>query len=306
MFSPNHSPGALTVFALSGGVVTIARTLEMGDSELDPLDEIIAAVYPTLAYIEDQTRARPEKLFIAGFAHQSESSTRLSAELDIPVETIQEPYPGLVGDLASLASTNIKEEGGCMRIPINLARDPFRRDRPMLIGSALARSHCLRALWFPLFDPTRRHRTRRDKDTQAMLTRANRRLNTMPHRAEQASTPPCVSPVMRLFSTAVFCSIRSFAEKRSAGPKSLADLDTVTPPNVRILSIRPTINAQGGLFLEMQVVADSQEPIIAFVAKLEGSDVRPDRTAVSSIAPPSQTNPFHRYQLTVNYAQKLC
>ena len=105
----HHSPGALTVLALSGGVVTIARTLEMGDSELDTLDEIIAAVYPTLAYIEDQTRSRPEKLFIAGFTQEPESSTRLSAELDIPVEAIHESYPGLAGYLASLAP-NIRKK----------------------------------------------------------------------------------------------------------------------------------------------------------------------------------------------------
>ena len=98
----HHSPGALTVLALSAGVVTIARTLEMGDDAnaagTDPLDEIVAAIYPTLAYIEDQNRARPEKLFIAGFGDRSESSsTRLAVELDIPVEAIRESYPGLAG-----------------------------------------------------------------------------------------------------------------------------------------------------------------------------------------------------------------
>jgi type IV pilus assembly protein PilM len=95
----HHSPGALTVLALSDGVVTIARTLEMGDdAATDPLEEVIAAIYPTLAYIEDQTHARPEKLFIAGFGERSESSsTRLAVELDIPVEAIEESYPGLAG-----------------------------------------------------------------------------------------------------------------------------------------------------------------------------------------------------------------
>jgi hypothetical protein len=90
------------VMALSDGVVTIARTLEMGEADnnadADPLDEIIAAIYPTLAYTEDQQGSRPEKLFIAGFGEQSESSSiRLSVELDIPVEAIQEQYPGLAG-----------------------------------------------------------------------------------------------------------------------------------------------------------------------------------------------------------------
>jgi type IV pilus assembly protein PilM len=106
----HYSPGALTILAQSGGVVTIARTLEMGDSELDPLDEIIAAVYPTLAYIEDQNGVRPERLFVAGFGEQSQSSAiRLSVELDIPVEPIHESSPGLAGYLASVAPKSGKK-----------------------------------------------------------------------------------------------------------------------------------------------------------------------------------------------------
>jgi type IV pilus assembly protein PilM len=100
----HFSPGALTVIALSDGVVTIARTLELGEGDTDLLEEIIAAIYPTLAYIEDQNHTRPEKLFIAGFGEQSEpSSIRLSVELDIPVEAIRESYPGLAGYLASVS-----------------------------------------------------------------------------------------------------------------------------------------------------------------------------------------------------------
>ena len=50
--------------------------------------------------------------------------------------------------------------------------------------------------------------------------------------------------------------------------------------------------------------ADAPEPIIAFMRKLEASDVF-GSVAPSGFTPPSQTNPFVRYQLTVNYAQKL-
>jgi type IV pilus assembly protein PilM len=104
------SPGALTVIAQSEGVVTIARTLEMGEGDSDPLDEIIAAIYPTLAYIEDQQGSRPERLFIAGFGEQSESSSiRLSVELDLPVEAIHESSPGLAGYLASVAPKTNKK-----------------------------------------------------------------------------------------------------------------------------------------------------------------------------------------------------
>jgi type IV pilus assembly protein PilM len=116
----HHSPGSLTVMAVSDGVVMIARSLEItepsadfasevdefgADSIADPMDEIVAAIFPTLAYIEDQNGVRPAKLIIAGFGDQSESaSIRLNIELEIPVERIADPYPGLAGYLASLSA----------------------------------------------------------------------------------------------------------------------------------------------------------------------------------------------------------
>lgn len=100
-----RSPGALTAIGLKDGIVTIARSLELSDSEAaDPLNEIADDIYPTLAYIEDQTGARPEKLYIAGFGEEAETAgTRLSIELEIPVEPLNEPYPGLAGYLKSLS-----------------------------------------------------------------------------------------------------------------------------------------------------------------------------------------------------------
>jgi hypothetical protein len=73
---------------------------------------------------------------------------------------------------------------------------------------------------------------------------------------------------------------------------------------VRILSIRPQVNARNQLFLDMTVAADSPEQVIGFILKLEGSDVF-GSTAVSGITPPTQNDPFYRYRLSVNYAQKL-
>jgi type IV pilus assembly protein PilM len=115
----HRSPGALTVMGVNNGVVTIARTLEMTDpseaeivsaadefgpdSIADPLDEIVAAIYPTLAFIEDAEHIRPGRLYITGFGDHAESSAiRLSVELDIPVDAINDPFPGLAGYLSSI------------------------------------------------------------------------------------------------------------------------------------------------------------------------------------------------------------
>src|SRR5580692_5250470 len=188
-----------------------------------------------------------------------------------------------------------------MRIPINLAREPFRRDRPMLIGSAFAALLLLGLLGFLIsLGITERSQTR---DTQAMLTRVNRQLAAI--HAEQAKLDASMrQPGNEIVLDRSVLLNTLIRRKAISWTKIFEDLDTVCPHNFRILAIRPTINAQGGLLLDMQVAADTPEPIIAFMAKLEGSDVFGSVTP-SGFTPPSQTNPFVRYQLTVNYAQKL-
>jgi type IV pilus assembly protein PilM len=101
----HRSPGALTVLALQDGVLTLARSLELTAHTADPLEEISADLYPTLVYVEDQTGARPARLIVAGFGPESRTAAeRLSIELDIPAEALDEPHPGLAGYLHSISA----------------------------------------------------------------------------------------------------------------------------------------------------------------------------------------------------------
>ena len=97
------SAGVLTVTALQPNGILLIRSLDLDPHATDPLDEISDDLYPTLAYIEDNTGARPERLLIAGFGDESAAvATRLSVELELPVDAIPEQYPGLAGYLALL------------------------------------------------------------------------------------------------------------------------------------------------------------------------------------------------------------
>jgi type IV pilus assembly protein PilM len=103
------SPGALTVLAVSDGVVTIVRSLELAHADdtasNHSLADIIADVYPTLAYIEDQAGSRPTKMFIAGLGRDAKAwAPHLAHELEIPVESFDNPWPGLAGYLESLTA----------------------------------------------------------------------------------------------------------------------------------------------------------------------------------------------------------
>ena len=70
------------------------------------------------------------------------------------------------------------------------------------------------------------------------------------------------------------------------------------------MSIRPSVNAQNQITLDMQVGAESPEPVIDLVRRLEGSPLFGAAYLHSSM-PPSQTEPLFRCRVSVNYAQKL-
>jgi Tfp pilus assembly protein PilN len=188
-----------------------------------------------------------------------------------------------------------------MRIPVNLAREPFRNDRPMFFGSAVAAAVLLVTLVY-LISASISER-RQSRDTQLALNQINAQLARI--RGEQTKQDALIRQPGNEVVLDRSVLLNTLIKRKSISwTKIFSDLQTVLPENVRVLSIRPTVNSQDQLFLDMTIAADTPEPVIGFIAKLEGSDVF-GSTAVSGIVPPSQTDNFYRYRLTVNYAQKL-
>ncbi len=188
-----------------------------------------------------------------------------------------------------------------MRFPINLSSEPFRRDRPVLIGSALAALLLIGTLGVLI--SLGRAQRQQTADTQTALTRINAQLANI--RQEQAK----LDAQMRLpgYSAVLDRSVLFnglIARKAISWTRIFADIEQVLPANVRLVAVRPQVNAQNQLFLDMTIAAEAPEQVIGFIAKLEGSDVF-GSTAVSGITPPTQTDTFYRYRLSVNYAQKL-
>ena len=81
----------LTTLAVKAGAVTIARSIDLAEDSPDPIGEIASDIYPTIAYIEDQTGARPEKLYLAGFGY--ERNQRRNAPLRRTRYHWPRPYP---------------------------------------------------------------------------------------------------------------------------------------------------------------------------------------------------------------------
>ncbi len=188
-----------------------------------------------------------------------------------------------------------------MRLPLNLAREPMRRDRPMLIASAaVGVLLCVSLTALAGLAVADRRSMDESRRVIAQVQAQMAKLNTAQAQIDaQMRLPENIGVLDRsvLFNILI-------RRKAISWTKIFSDLESVLPHNVRIVSIRPQLNARYELSLDMVVASESPEPAIDFVAKLEGSDLFGDVTQTSQI-PPTQNDPYFRCQLTVTYDQKL-
>ncbi len=184
---------------------------------------------------------------------------------------------------------------------INLASEPFRRDRLVLVTSAAIAGALVVTLALLISIIVTDNRAM--QNDRAALDRLDRQMRLM--RAEQTK----LDGQFRLAGNADVLDRSQFINrllyrKGISWTRMFADLSKVVPPNVRIVSVRPQVDNRDHIYLDMTVGAESQPPIIEMVTKLESSELFGD-AAVYVIQPPSQTDPLYRYRISVNYAQKL-
>jgi type IV pilus assembly protein PilN len=188
-----------------------------------------------------------------------------------------------------------------MRIHINLASEPFRRDRPMVFATTLVAVLLTGVLGMLIYLAMAERE--RSAESRQMLDRLERQLQAIS--AEEAK----LQAVLRepenaevLDRSVLLNSLLS--RKGVSWTKIFSDLEEVTPYNVRLVQVRPQISPTNQVSLDMVVASQSVEPIREFLMKLEASPVFGANTIQNSL-PPSQTEPLFRYRVSVNYAQKL-
>jgi hypothetical protein len=186
-------------------------------------------------------------------------------------------------------------------LPINLASEPFRRDRPIILAglvggtllSGLLAVQCA-ILWIGRQEAA---------DTRAAIDQARRQLQSVSTEAAR------LDAVLRQPENAEVLEYSQFynlliRRKAVSWTKIFGDLDTVLPYNVRLISIRPQIDAENHVLLDMVVGAQTSEPVIQMLMKLEASPLF-GATTVTSWLPPSQNENLYRYRVTANYAPQL-
>ncbi len=190
-------------------------------------------------------------------------------------------------------------------LSINLATEPFRRFRPILVASMalavlLVGLLAVQLYLFWLEKDEGRETALAIEQTQARLNTLiaeERRLNEILLRPENAA----------VLDRSLFLN-ELLARKGISWTLIFRDLEEVLPHNVKLVQIRPQIQAGAParyeVLLEMVVASESAEPVIEMLRALESSALFGE-TAVSAAFPPTDTEPLYRYRVSVRYARQL-
>jgi hypothetical protein len=188
-----------------------------------------------------------------------------------------------------------------MKIPINLASQPFRRDRALIIGSSVLAAIMIGSLVM-LISLARIDRKNKIESARQLFIAQKQLTAVLKDQTEvdrQMRKPENAAVLER----SVLLN-EMLLRKGISWTRIFSDLEKAVPPTVRIIQIRPQVDANNKIFLQMVVGADNTGQLNTFLEKLEASDVF-GATMVYNTIPPSQTDPLFRYTVSVRYEQKL-
>ena len=184
---------------------------------------------------------------------------------------------------------------------INLASEPFRRDRPMLVASiatAVLMTAVLAMLGYLISIESGAGR-----ETAAAIAETERQIETLATeeatlRGELLRPENEVVLDRSLFLNALL------VRKGISWTLIFQDLEGVLPFNVKLVQVRPELSGLNEIQLEMVVAAQTAEPVIEMLRAMESSPVF-SAVELTVTMPPTDTEPLYRYRLNVNYDRRL-
>jgi type IV pilus assembly protein PilN len=202
---------------------------------------------------------------------------------------------------------NTFKGGLAQRAQINLASQPFRRERAQTAALAVTSTllGCSLVLLAGLIIHGRaqaadlRRQIEAQTATLARIEREQRRFSAVLSKPENAD----------IFSKSVFLN-ELIARRSVSWTRVFKDMEGVMPANMRLLGIRlPQVGAGdtdgvNRVQLDMFVGATQPEAVIGLLKNLAKSSVF-GSASVANQNPPSQNDPLYKYRVTVAYAQKL-
>lgn len=188
-----------------------------------------------------------------------------------------------------------------MNIGLNLASQPFRRDRPVIVATyalggvlVLLLGMLVSLIWME------RAQLADTRQTVARLQQSIHEVSKQQAAQDAIQRRPENAQVLE---RSMFLNTLLY-RKAISWTRIFGDLEQTLPHNVRVVSIRPYLNPRNEVVLEMNVGAEQTEPMLQLLLKLESSEAF-GATSVANRLPPSQNDPLYRYKVNVNYAQKF-
>jgi Tfp pilus assembly protein PilN len=189
-----------------------------------------------------------------------------------------------------------------IKVHINLASEPFRRDRSVLV--ALVAVGVVLVVLLGLQISTIVSKRRQSADIHRTIDRLSGQLQTISAEQSKLNNTLRQPENAEVLEHSLFLNAL-IQRKAISWTRIFADLEKVLPYNVRLVSVRlPAVDSENAVLLDMQVGSKEVPPVIELIKKLEASP-QFGATSVQSSTPPSQTDPFYRFHVTVSYAQKL-
>lgn len=189
-----------------------------------------------------------------------------------------------------------------IRIPVNLASEPFRRDRPIIVGAVALSLMLLGVLALQGF--TIWSERNQAADTRLFLDRLNSQMRTITVEQQKLDITLNQPANAEVLEQSLFLNLL-INHKAISWTKLFADLEKVMPADVRLVTVRlPQVDSQSHVWLDMTVAAKESTSILELVKRLESSPQFSDYQVLSSL-PASQTEPFVRTRMSVSYAQQL-
>jgi hypothetical protein len=189
-----------------------------------------------------------------------------------------------------------------MRVQVNLASEPFRRDRPMIVASAACAAVLVALLGVLVFLIV--NERGRQTDTRTAVAKLNSELRAITE--EQTRLDSTLRQPMNAEVLERSLLLNSLILRKSISwTKLFADIEGVKPDNVKIIQVRlPQINSRNEVTLDMEVGAKTPGFMIEFLKRLQDSPLF-GPTNVSRKSPPTQNEPLWHFRVMVSYAQKL-
>lgn len=189
-----------------------------------------------------------------------------------------------------------------MRISINLASEPFAKDRPLIIASVVCSITLVVLLVAQVYLILgQREEATENREAVAALTAERNQINQ-----EQAELDAMIREPENAEVLERSVLLNALIERKGISwTRLFADIEGVLPNRVRVMQIRmPEVTASNQVTLDMEVGAETIEEAIEFVRKLEQSPLF-GTPAVSRNDSPTERDPLYRVRLTVSYAQQL-